>query len=242
MVFSRKQFQSKINLLPQWEIHRASIWSQIDSLNAVSKSQQTEEWHHQNGSRSFLPASPAKTNKQIPKTKTTDFHNHPWTRVHLWKSWSPAEKSVTMLEQKHLRLDALKGLSVAVSLYLCHTSTKWHSSVSRENFLTHDFAHRKKVRACEWGTSFLTCDRHCQKDPFISWPNQKTEVCFTTEGQEVALGAHQRDMYPINHFTDFIKRYAHALLGIPNLQRPQNGPWAPPIFHMPQPHTPLPHG
>lgn len=39
-----------------------------------------------------------------------------------------------------------------------------------------------------------------------------------------------------------IKKTAHELLGTSYLQTLPTGPWAPPMHHIPQPHTPPPHG
>lgn len=160
------------------------------------------------------------------------------TFVEVLESSRKVHHNVGAETSKCRRIERIKCSSFTLPVSHFHQVTQLSG---KRDFLDPWFCSQKKSESM-WVRDQLPHLRHCQKDPFISWPNQKTEVCFTTEGQGVALGGHQRDMYPINHFMDFINRYAHALLGIPNLQRPRNGPWAPPIFHMPQPHTHSPHG
>ena len=66
-----------------------------------------------------------------------------------------------------------------------------------------------------------------------------------TKGQGVAgiiavraqNGTYQRDADPTSHMADSIKKPALKLLEMPCLQSSPIGPWVPPTFCMPHPHS-----
>ena len=101
-----------------------------------------------------------------------------------------------------------------------------------------------KVRAWEWMPRFPSCMGCCQKGSFVPCPVQSTESWTAwLEGNE-QLGELQpglkTDGDPTSHITDSIGRPAYKPLGKLHLWISLTVPLAPPVLHMPHPHTHTP--
>lgn len=96
--------------------------------------------------------------------KDTNFDSHPRTKMPLWKSMSPMEKSQHNIGEKKVILDTLKRVrenSFTLPVLHTHTHPKAAQLTAQRDLLSLWFLPWEKVRVCEQALSFLRYARCC---------------------------------------------------------------------------------